>query len=349
MFDFVVEYDFANASNENSGDNPPSFSNLSSSPSPANVWMQIRAVPVLGNVRVGYQSKPIGMASNTSQSNLPFMERPDNNDAFYAPFDSGYALGVSARNWSESERVAWAYGVYRPLTNVFGVGLNKYAFGARATALPWYDEDGENLVHVGVGYWGSDLVQNELRLRARPLPRNGPGFAVPVMVDTGQIPGSRQYTIGPEFAMVLGSLTIQAEWAGQFLTDAFAANQAQGTAFFQGGYVEALYFLTGEIQPYVKRDGVFGRVVPLSDYHIKKGDPNWSCGAWQLGVRFSYLNLNDKAIQGGEIYDWTVGLNWFLNPKMKFQLNYILEHRDGPTGTPVGWFNGVGVRAAYDF
>ena len=42
-------------------------------------------------------------------------------------------------------------------------------------------------------------------------------------------------------------------------------------------------------------------------------------------------------------------LNWYLNPNMKFQLNYILEHRDGPTGTPVGWINGVGLRAAYDF
>jgi phosphate-selective porin OprO/OprP len=66
------------------------------------------------------------------------------------------------------------------------------------------------------------------------------------------------------------------------------------------------------------------------------------------GVRFSYLNLNDKAIQGGELYDWTVGLNWFLNPNMKVQLNYILEHRDMP-GVAVGWINGIGVRAAYDF
>ena len=57
-----------------------------------------------------------------------------------------------------------------------------------------------------MGSWGSDLVQDELRLRARPLLRNGPGFAVPVMVDTGQVPGSRQYTVGPEFAAVLDQL-----------------------------------------------------------------------------------------------------------------------------------------------
>ena len=65
-------------------------------------------------------------------------------------------------------------------------------------------------------------------------------------------------------------------------------------------------------------------------------------------MRFSYLDLNDKAIQGGQLYDWTVGLNWFLSPNMKVQCNYIAEHRDMPGVTP-GWINGLGIRAAYDF
>jgi hypothetical protein len=34
---------------------------------------------------------------------------------------------------------------------------------------------------------------------------------------------------------------------------------------------------------------------------------------------------------------------------MKFQFNYILEHRDAPQGVARGWINGLGVRAAYDF
>ena len=52
--------------------------------------------------------------------------------------------------------------------------------------------------------------------------------------------------------------------------------------------------------------------------------------------RFSYLDLNDKAIQGGTVYDWTAGLNWFWNPNMKVQFNYILEHRDQPGVAPAG-------------
>jgi phosphate-selective porin OprO and OprP len=350
QFDYMLQYDFANASNDNSGLQPPSFGNLSSSPAPQNIWMQVRDVPYLGIVRIGNQNKPIGMTSNTGAANLPFMERPDNNDAFYGPFDNGFALGVAALNWSESERATWQYGIYRPSTNVFGVALNKGSYGGRVTALPIYEDEGEELVHVGLGTFSGELVQNQQRDRARPLLRNAPGFADPVLVDTGEIPGSRQYTIGPEFAAVFGSLTVQAEWAGQWLTDAAPNGQPpQGTVFYHGGYVEALYFLTGEHQQYDKHEGTFGRVIPRSNFHTKADDCCRGFGAWQVGVRFSYLDLTDKSIQGGQVYDWTVGVNWYLNPNMKIQLNYIAEHRDDPPAGVNGWINGIGMRAAYDF
>jgi phosphate-selective porin OprO/OprP len=349
QFDYSVEFDFANASNENNGLQPPSFGNLTSSPAPLNIWMQVRDVPYLGDVRMGNQVKPIGMENNTAFTFLPFMERSDNMDAFYGPFDNGYALGVTFRNRTESERVTWQFGVYRPSTNVFGVALNKAVYGGRVTALPVYEDDGAFLVHVGLGFLGGEVVQDQNRDRVRPLLRNAPGFAVAVLADTGEVPGSEQYTIAPEFALVLGSLTVQAEWAGQYLTDALSPSaQPQGTVFFHGGYVQATYFLTGEHDVYLKREGVFGRQVPHEDYHLRKGDPNYALGAWQVGARFGYVDLNDKAIQGGTIYDFTLGLNWYLNANMKIQLDYILEHRDQP-GATTGWIDGVGARAAYNF
>lgn len=350
QFDYIVEYDFANAANENEGLQPPSFGNLTTAPVPTNIWMQMRDVPYLGTVRVGNQTKPIGMSNNTNQGWLPFMERPDVNDAFYSPFDNGYALGVSSRHVAESERATWVAGVYRPATNSFGVALNKYAVGARATGLPIDDDDGQRLVHLGLGFWGAENVENVRRARARPELRNGPGFAVPVLVDTGQVPSSRLFVLAPEWAMVLGSWTFQAEYAGQWLTDAVAPNgQSQGTVFFHGGYVEALYFLTGESRAYVRNDGVFGRVVPNANFHCKKGDDNRGGGAWQIGARFSYVNLNCQAIRGGQLYDWTAGVNWYLNPNMTIQFNYILESREGPQNMAQSWINGIGVRAAFNF
>lgn len=349
LFDYVAEYDLANANNENDGLQPPSFGNIAGSPAPCNIWMQVREVPWFGNVRFGNQVKPIGMTNNTNQALLPFMERADNMDGFYGPFDSGFALGITSRNMAESERATWQYGIYRPSINVFGVGLQKFSWGGRVTALPWYDEEGCQLVHVGFGTFNGELPENQLRVRARPILRNGPGYANPVLVDTGNMDGSRQYTFAPEFAAVWGSWTFQAEWTGQCLADATAPNGAgQGTVFFHGGYIEALYFLTGEHQVYLKDEGAFGRVTPHNNYNIRKGQWNGCSGGWQVGARFSYLDLNDKGIQGGTIYDWTVGLNWFLNPNMKVQFNYILENRDQPGVTP-GWINGLGVRAAFDF
>jgi phosphate-selective porin OprO/OprP len=349
QFDYYIQFDFANASNENDTLAAPTFATLTTSPAALNVWMQVRDVPYLGNVRFGNQLKTVGMENNTPLAFLPFMERNDIYDAFFGPFDNGFALGLTAQNWTESERITWRYGVFQPETNAFGIALNQYEFGARVTALPWYEDDGRRLIHVGLGYLGGELVQDQLRARARTLLRNAPGFDVPVLVDTGEVPGSKQYTLAPEFALVLGPLTVQAEFAALFLTDAIASNgQNQGTVVYHGGYIEALYFLTGEHQNYDRREGVFGRVVPRNNYHWKKGDSCKGCGAWELGVRLSYVDLNDKAIQGGQLYDWTVGLNWYLNPNMKVQFNYIAEHRDTP-GVPVGWIQGVGVRAAYDF
>jgi len=215
--------------------------------------------------------------------------------------------------------------------------------------LPVYLDDGRVLVHVGLGTLNGELPQNELRVRARPLLRNGPGYANPVLVDTGNVPGSRQYTIAPELAAVAGSWTFQAEWTAQFLTRATpSGSPSQGTVLYHGGYAEVLYFLTGEYQNYDKGDGAFGRVIPNRNLRFRRGEGVSGCGAWQVGMRFGYLDLNDQAIQGGTIYNWTAGVNWFWNPNMKIQLNYILERRNQP-GVAAAWINGAGLRGAYDF
>lgn len=348
-FEFRIQYDFANASNENSGEQPDSFSNLTTSPAPLNVWLQINDIPVLDHLRMGIQSKTIGMESNTSGANLSFMERSDNMDAFYGPFDNGHSLGITAFSWDSSERMTWKYGIYQPQINVFGVALNRYALGTRLTGLLYDQESDEQLMHLGLGYWVSELVQGQSRSRVRPLLRNGPGFAVPILADTGEIPGSRMHIFAPELAMAFGPFTLQAEYAIKLLTEAIDQNgQEQGTLFFHGGYIEALWFLTGEHQNYDRHAGTFGRVIPKHNYLGDDDGCGGGKGAWQLGIRFSFVDLNDKTIQGGQLYSWTFGVNWFLNPNMKIQLNYLLENRD-TAGVPPGWIQGLGLRASFDF
>ena len=74
-----------------------------------------------------------------------------------------------------------------------------------------------------------------------------------------------------------------------------------------------------------------------------------------MGIRYNYLNLNDKGMNGGVLNDITLGLNWFLNPNMKLQFNYSVTDRHSPAspGMPIGQSDGTiqgfGMRLAMDF
>src|SRR5262245_39141661 len=136
QFDYIVEYDFANASNDTGSNQPLSFGNIAGSPAPINIWLQVRDVPFFGNVRFGNQVKPIGFSNQVYQGFLPFMERADNWDAFQGTDDNGLAIGLTARNHTDNELVTWQYGIYRPLVNNFGIALEKIEWGGRVQALP---------------------------------------------------------------------------------------------------------------------------------------------------------------------------------------------------------------------
>jgi phosphate-selective porin OprO/OprP len=57
----------------------------------------------------------------------------------------------------------------------------------------------------------------------------------------------------------------------------------------------------------------------------------------------------DKGIPGAILHDITLGLNWFLNPNIKFQWNYTATYRDLANSSADGWIHGFGMRMAFDF
>ncbi len=222
----------------------------------------------------------------------------------------------------------------------------------RLTAVPVYADEGELVVHVGVAGSHRDPENDRVQLRARDSVRNAPFPLLPLLVNTGPIGASSQDLFNAELALVCGPVTVQAEYTGSTIYDATRPAVGNvGTYYAHGCYVEALCFLTGERRDYNRQTATFNRVVPAEPFFLVSGHggPLFGSGAWEVGVRFAYLDLTNSGILGGVLHDVTLGLNWYLNPNAKVQWNCDVAHRGGLGRPSDGTVRAFGMRLAFDF
>ena len=179
----------------------------------------------------------------------------------------------------------------------------------------------------------TDPVTSQLRFRAQPE------ITVDAsnLIDTGQLSRATRYSyVGLEAAGVLGRFSLQGEYARTWV------DQVPGRVGldFNGAYVLGSVFLTGESRVYDSRTGVFVRTRPKHNYDTGGG---W--GAVELALRWSRLDLDSHVgelatggVRGGVLTDYTAALNWYLNPYLRAQGNYIhaIAHRQSATGTDIG-------------
>ncbi|MCA9270850.1 MAG: porin [Planctomycetales bacterium] len=316
---YMVEFDFA-----------------TSQPLFTDVWMNFSQLPILGNVRVGRFRQPFGMTELTSIRELPFLERP--TLFCMSPFRQ---TGIGFYNHSCNERMTWAASAFRYPSDNFGnnAGDNGgWGGAARFTCLPYYECDGERLVHLGFGAWYADPSHDETRFANTPeiqvIDRAGgllpaANFVVPFFVDTGVVPTQQVSSTNVELAGALGRVYFQSEW--RWLT----IDQIGGpTRNVEGAYAECRYVLTGEKLPYNTATGVFGRIVPDCPVHPCGG----GIGAWEVAARWSWIDLNGPWLAvppanpgpGRELTNVTLGANWYWNRYTKFQFNYIHAMLDDP-------------------
>lgn len=341
------------------------------------VFLSARDIPYAGNIRVGNQQDWLSLEHIVSARFQDFMERSPIMDAFSGASNNGYAPGISIFNVTENKMATWQLGAYN--NNVYNSGYsynigNQWMYGGRVTCTPYYDEctNGRYMVHTGLGveyrqfntYTTDATGQDNIRIRSRGVLRNAASTLDPNFADTGNFFALGQTVINPEIAVVWDRWFFQGEVSHNYFYGARSNKGAAGpnnfgTISMSGGYVEALYFLTGEYKEYNRNTASFGRVVPRNTFNVKKE----TCGGWQVGGRYDWLDLNAKGITGGIENDWTLGLNWFLNANARIQFNYVFTevsnpgfYAQGPTGSLVGSrFSGhgliqtVGTRLDFNF
>ena len=135
-------------------------------------------------------------------------------------------------------------------------------------------------------------------------------------LDTRNIATETIVKKGAEAAWGRGPLSLQGEYQ-QLQIEALNTNQS---ATYQGYYTQLSYFLTNDHRPYKK--GRFSGVKPKSKQ-----------GAWELTLRKTALQSveigsanNNDAI---DIATTVVGVNYYLNKKVKLMLNAIDTETNG--------------------
>jgi len=184
------------------------------------------------------------------------------------------------------------------------------------------------LIHLGAsGYWRepgttppttAESINSQLRFRAQPEVTAD----ATRLVDTGILTRVENYTyLGLEAAGVYGPFSIQGEYAKAWV------DQIPGRVGlnFYGAYVMASFFITGESRVYDSRTGVFTRLSPKRPF-----GKNGGAGAFEIAARWSKLDLDSHVnelgaggVRGGVLTDYTLAVNWYLNPYLRVMVNYI--------------------------
>ncbi|MFK7777734.1 MAG: porin [Gimesia sp.] len=283
-------------------------------PSARDVFIDFNNHPIADRLVIGNTKVPFQLEALTSSKDFTFAERAP--FFTFAPFRQ---IGIWADGSFQDEMGTWSIAGFRVGKGGFVLNHSDdgHGFAARSTALHWYEDDGRYLLHTGINYSYIQPFDKFVRYDAKLsfFTNQEPGIispGVPLLVDTGKISADGVNLFNYELAGTIGWLNYQSE-----LTYALVDQIGGPPLIFYGGYGQIGWFLTGESKPYNRKTGVYGSVVP--DKNVIDG----GLGAWELALRGTYLNLNDKNIAGGRLKTMEFGLNWYLSQHLSMKFDYV--------------------------
>ncbi|MCF6203583.1 MAG: hypothetical protein L3J59_07930 [Methylococcaceae bacterium] len=251
-------------------------------------------------LKAGNFKDPFMLQEQTSSKYVTFTERAL-VDAFAAGRHIGAMASTRHQNWTA------AFGFFGESVNTASKGSDEgWGIAGRATYAPINQKI--RVIHLGfAGDYRNVGDTESVRFKQQPETH----ISGVNIVDTGIIAGAENYLkLGAELAVVEGPFSAQAEYVWT------AVERNVGSDLdFEGWYIEAAYFLTGESRQYKK--GKFAATSPINIVGRN------GMGAWQLAVRYSMIDLNDGGINGGDAESFTVGLNWFPTSTLRLSGNYV--------------------------
>lgn len=308
------------------------------------LWVQYSGLRPL-HLRVGAFAPFIGLEDAGSTNGQPFLERPAISELARSlaagDYREGAMLVANTDRWFASAAVtgrtlgtvnSTASGVSQPYDTQLGVV-------GRLAAVPFKGKDW--LVHLGLhGSWAArpaDAGGPDAAMTAARYPeefRVQPELRVDAtrLIDTGAIDAAHAYTAGVEVAMQAGPLFLQAEYERLGIE---RRNSTLSSPEFFGFYVEGSWMLTGEKRAYNYGNYAFDGPSVRHNFNPREG--YW--GALELAARYSRADLDWRrglpgaspladSVRGGIQTITTLGLNWYVNPVVRFMLDGQFVHVD---------------------
>jgi phosphate-selective porin OprO/OprP len=266
------------------------------------------------SITVGHQKVPFSQQSMTSSNWQVFQERAL-PDAFIDTQEdgrrrAGVVIGSYGDHWNlyggvfgEGVSTAGAPG---------GVPVNEdWGTAGRLVVAPIAAD--RRLVAVGGSvYYRQFESMSALDIATRPEAH----IADKKLLDTGMIMNADDSLMyNAEASLVWGPAHAQGEYFAESVRRVFAS-----TLFFDGWYVQAGFFLTGESRNYDMKSGKYKGI-----------SPKRRIGAWEIAARFSTLDLQSNDVRGGIEKDVTAGLNWWVNRNIMLRFNYVRAWSDPVT------------------
>jgi phosphate-selective porin OprO and OprP len=264
-----------------------------------------------GKVTIGHFKPYRSMEELTSSNEILMMERP---------FSSASGL-FNARQFQQGIGYSKAGDNYTAGLSLFNLrsaaGVRNEGVGAagRVTFAPINREN--STLHLGGWFSVEDLNNGSATTTASVSYAGRRGPAQTIATING-VAGDKITAYGFEVAGSFGPTFFQSEYVQSTFEQPFFSDQDVNTWYVQGSWI-----LNGGHKAYKPATGVFGSP--------KVGDK----GLWELTAR--YDTIENKDIVNREATSWLLGVNYYVNPNLRFMFNYTQGDNEA-TGDETGQY-----------